>query len=94
MSDKPEQLPVRKVGDGPWEVLIISNDRWLPCESEDDARLIAAAPVYEYEALERIRYGPDFADELDRLANVLEDYRIGFGSRFFRRRAEEARKQS
>ena len=91
MPDKPDPLPVRKVGDGPWEVLIVSNDRWLPCDSEDDARVIAAAPVYEYESLERTRSGSQFANELDRLADVLENYRIGFGSRFFRRRAEEAR---
>lgn len=92
MTAKPNPLAVRKVGDGAWEVLIVTNDRWLPCESEDDARVIANAPVYEYESLERIRSGSQFAIELDRLADVLEKYRIGFGSRFFRRRAEEARK--
>ena len=91
MPDKPDSLAVRRVGNGPWEVLIASNDRWLPCHSEDDARLIAAAPVYEYESLERIRSGAQFANELDRLANTLEEHGIGFGARFFRRRAEEAR---
>ena len=94
MPKKPDGLRIRKVGDGAWEVLIASDDQWLPCHSEDDARLIAALPVYEYESLERTRSGPEFADELDRLANVLEKYEIGFGSRFFRRRAEEARNQS
>jgi hypothetical protein len=82
---------VRKVGDGPWEVLVVSNDRWLACESEDDARILAEAPVYEYESLERIRSGAQFANELDRLANALERHRMGFGARFFRRRAEESR---
>jgi len=94
MREKPEQLPVHKVGDRAWEVRIIPNAQGLLCESEDDARLVAAAPMYEYESLERTRVGSEFADELDRLATVLAKYRIGFGSRFFRRRAEEARRQS
>ena len=94
MPNKPDPLPVRKVGDGSWEVLLVSDNQWLSCESEDDVLLISVAPVYEYESLERMRSGAEFANELDRLANVLEKYRIGFGSRFFRRRAEEARKQS
>ena len=91
MSEKPDPLPVRKVADGRWEVLIVSDDRWLPCNSEDDARVIAAAPVYEYESLERTRSGSEFANELDHLADVFEKYRMGFGSKFFRDRAEAAR---
>ncbi len=91
MSQKPDPLPVRKVGDGLWEVLIIGKDRWLPCYSEDDARIVAALPVYEYESLERTRSGLEFANELDRLADVLDKYNFAFGSRFFRRRAQEAR---
>jgi hypothetical protein len=79
MSEKPEKLPVRKVGDGPWEVLVVGKDRWLSCDSEDDARIIAATPVYEYDALERVRSGPKFADELRHLADLLEKYRMGFG---------------
>jgi hypothetical protein len=94
MSQKPDPLPVRKVGDGLWEVLIIAKDRWLPCYSEDDARIVAAVPVYEYESLERTRSGLEFANELDRLADLLDKYNFGFGSRFFRRRAQEARNQS
>ena len=91
MDEKPRPLPVRKVGDGPWEILIVGNDRWLQCDSEQHARTIAKAPVYEYEALERLRSGVSFAADLGELADVMERYRFGFGSRFFRRRAEEAR---
>ena len=36
MSQKPDPFPVRKVDDGPWEVLIVEDDCWLPCDSEDD----------------------------------------------------------
>jgi hypothetical protein len=59
MSQKPDPFPVRKVGDRPWEVLIVENDCWLACESEDDARVIAAAPVYEYESLKLTRPVPN-----------------------------------
>ena len=93
MPEKPGPLPVRKIGDGSWEVLVASNNQWLPCESENDARLVGAVPIYEYESLERIRSGREFAEELECLADVLEKYRIGFGSRFFRRRAEDAKNQ-
>lgn len=67
------------------------NNQWLQCHSEDDARLIAEAPVYKYDALERLRSGCTLAAELDRLADLLQKYDIGFWSRFFRRRAAEAR---
>lgn len=86
----PDRLPVREY-EGRWEVLIVIKDMWLACENEADARAIAAAPVLEYESLERIRSGPSFAAELERTATALTKYRMGFGSRFFERRARETR---
>jgi len=73
-------------------VLIANENRWFPCEAERDARTIAHMPVFEYEALERMRPGAEFAAELDELADTLEKYRVGFGTRFFRWCADEARR--
>jgi hypothetical protein len=88
----PSTFPVRKVGDGGWEVLIADENMWLSCASETDARIIARARILEYESLEGTRSGDAFAAELDELASTLEKYRMGFGSRYFRRRATEVRR--
>lgn len=90
----PKASPVRQVGDGPHEVLFAGNDSWTPCRSETDARAIATAPILEYEALAGTRSGADFAGELEQCASALERNGIGFGSRFLRRRAEEARQRN
>ena len=91
-SKLPQRFPVRKVGDQEWEVLIATDNTWLSCETERDARIIANGPMLKYESLERTRPGPEFARELDEIADTLTKYGIGFGSRFFRRRATEARR--
>src|SRR5262245_54946865 len=88
----PRRFPwaVRQLPDGHWEVLISeADDVWLACDSEEDARAIAAAPLLEYEALERVKSGPQFAAELQKTADALEKYHMGFGSRFFNRRVQE-----
>lgn len=90
----PQPFAVRKVGERAWEVLIATENMWLPCETERDARTIARAPVLEYESLEGTRTGAAFGAELEELADMLAKYCIGFGSRFFRRRAEEARRNA
>ncbi len=88
----PFPWAVRQGPNGQWQVLISeADDIWLDCESEEDARAIAAAPVLQYQALARAESGPQFAAELRKTADVMEKYRMGFGSRFFRRRAEEVR---
>jgi hypothetical protein len=85
-------LKVRELPDGTWQVLISERDDvWLTCDSEEDARAIAAAPVLEYEALARVKSGPQFAAELEKTADALAKYRMSFGSRFLRRRAQEVR---
>lgn len=85
-------LKVRDLPDGTWQVLISElDDVWLTCDSEEDARAIAAAPVLEYEALARVKSGEHFAAELERTADALAKYRMSFGSRFLRRRAQEVR---
>ena len=90
----PRRLPleVRELPDGPWQVLISEiDDVWLTCDSEDDARTIAKARVLEEESLGRLNSGEQFAAELEKTADAMERYRMGFGSRFLRRRAEEVR---
>ena len=89
---RPQPCPVRKVGERDWEVLIANETTWLSCDKERDARIIARGPVLEYESLEDTRTGTAFAAELEELAATYERYRIFTGSRFFRRRANEARR--
>ncbi len=67
-----------------------ADDVWLDCESEEDARAIAAAPVLEYQVLGRAESGPQFAAELRKTAEAMAKYRMGFGSRFLRWGAETA----
>lgn len=90
----PRRFPwkTRQLPDGSWQVLIAEPDGvWLTCDSEEEALAIAAAPVLEYEALDRVNSGEPFASELEKTAEAFAKYRMSFGSRFFRRRAQEAR---
>ena len=87
--EQPQPLSVRQLF-GKWEVLIISTDRWLTCENEEDARTIAKMPIYEYGALKG-RRGEAFAVELDQIADTLEKYNMKFAFRFFRHSAKLAR---
>jgi hypothetical protein len=92
MHELPAVLPVRCLN-GRWQVLFDSTERWQECESEADARLMAKCKILRFEALEVLRTGDKFAAQLEQLADTMQTYRIGFGSRFFRRRAEEARRR-
>jgi hypothetical protein len=88
----PLQLPWEmREREGHWEVLISEYDNWLSCDSEDDARAIAATPVLKDEALAQERRDPQFVSELERTADALARYRLGFDSRFLRRYAEKLR---
>jgi hypothetical protein len=89
----PERFPwpVRVGPTGRWQVLISEADgAWLDCDSEEDARAIAAAPVLERQVLAEAESGAQFAAELRHTAEVMARYRLGFGSRFFRWGAEQA----
>lgn len=88
-------LEVREVTNGPWQVLINKpDDVWLTCDSEDDARTIAKASVLEDEALELQTSDEELAAELEKTADAMERYRMGFGSRSLKRRAQEVRQLS
>ncbi len=88
----PNPFPVHSVGDNHWEVLIVPKNKWLSCLSEADARAIAAAPKLKYESINGVRDDPAFADELEKSAEVLAKYNIGFEARFLKLRADEIRK--
>ena len=90
-DEKPDAFPVRVLSDGTAEVLLIPEDKWLSCEGEQEAKIIASAPVLNYERLVENRSGVEFAERLGEVSRALEAHHIGFGSRFFARRAEEAR---
>jgi hypothetical protein len=86
---------VRQASNGHWQVLISESDEvWLECDSEEDARTIASAPVLQYEAVERLKSGERFEAELKKTADAFQKYRLGFGSRFFTWAADEARKRA
>jgi hypothetical protein len=88
----PRRFPLatRKGPDGVWQVNISGpHDVWLDCDSEEDARTVAAAGVLEEQALDHLRTGPEFAEELRKTANVMERYRMGFGSRRLRGLAKD-----
>ena len=90
----PRRFPwkVRELPDGTWQVMISERDDvWLTGDSEKDVLAIASAPVLEYEALAKLKNGPQFAAELENTADALAKYRMSFGSRFLRRRAQEVR---
>jgi hypothetical protein len=90
----PRPLPwkVRELPGGEWQVLVSeADDQWLTCDSESDARAIASAPVLEYEALGRLKSDPQFRAELEKTADVMQQYRMGFGSRRLRGLAQDLR---
>lgn len=91
--DRPNPFPVRRVGDRPWEVFIIEppQERWIECECEADARLVASAPQARFDSLAGMRSGAEFAQELQTLADVLARYRMSAAARYFRQRAVIAR---
>ena len=86
-------LETRELPDGSWEVLISeADDVCITCESKSDAQLIAHARVLEHEALARLKTGLPFAAELEKTADAMEKYRMGFGSRFLRSLAQDFRR--
>jgi hypothetical protein len=92
MGDQPSRFPVRHVEGRGWEVLIAGRENWLSCRNDEDARTLSNASMLEVDVLEGRRRGEEFAAKLERLADMLERYRMGFGSRFFRSSARDARR--
>lgn len=85
-----QPLPMRQAQNGTWEVEN-SPGNWVRCHTEEDARMLSNAPI----VLDR-SYRTQFPDnalatELEETAAILEEYTIGWGSRFMRWRAQCAR---
>ena len=92
----PQKIPlkVRELPNGPWEVLISEiDDVWLTCDSEDDARTIAKAHVLLEEHMGGRNSDAEFAEELEKAADIMLKYRMGFGSRTLRHCAQEVRQR-
>ena len=88
--DEPVPLQVRE-NNGQWEVQT-EPDRWVLCSCKDDASQIAALPFMQYEAMSLMRSTDiDFADECEKLSNVLKQHRMRFHAYFFACRAQEIR---
>jgi len=90
MSPPPAPLEVRQGTEGRWQVNI-APDHWLSCTSENDARLIALAVVYEHDFIYEVRNDLDFASELDQLADLFKTYRMGVGEGWLRVSATQIR---
>ncbi len=91
LEETPKRFLTREL-DGKHEVLIIPEDKWLTCQNKGDADAIARVPILEYEALARGRTGSAFATELEESADAMKRHRMGFGHRFLRHQAQEARR--
>jgi hypothetical protein len=92
----PRQFPFEtsELPDGSWQVLISkSDDLWLSCESEKDAKIIAAAPLLQDEVLGRLCPGETLVAELKTTSDTMSKYRMGFGSRFLRGFADNLREE-
>ena len=84
MDQAPPPFSVRKLTNKNWEVLIVPDDHWLSCDSEEDARLISRGRVCEHDFIYEIRKDLNFADELEQLANLFKKYQMGVGEGWFR----------
>jgi len=87
-SAKP--LPLRQSEDGTWEVENVAGN-WIRCHTEQDARILSNAPVVLEQSYTSVFPDEALAVRLEETAQILEDYKIGFESRFFRSRAKRAR---
>jgi len=87
-SEKP--LPIRQTDDGQWEVEN-SPGHWTKCGTKADATAISNAPLLLERSFNTDYPNERVAAELEKTAAVLEKYKIGFGSRYFRRRAKVVR---
>jgi len=83
-------LPLRQADDDTWEVEN-SPDQWTRCETKEDAMTISNAPLILEKSFKVVYPDENVAAELEATAAVLEQYNIGFGSRFFRVRAKVVR---
>jgi len=63
-------------------------DNWITCETEEDAKIISNAPIVLAKSHVATRPDELLAADLEKTAEKLEQYRIGFGSRYLRRQAQ------
>ena len=88
-----DRFPVREV-DGVWQVHVsvgMDNAQWLACETKEEARQLANAPVLWDEISSGKRMTRSNAAELDATAEVMEKYGMTSGARDFRHSAEQVR---
>ncbi len=90
MSKSAEPLSLRQCDDGKWEVENVP-DNWIKCETKEDAQIISNAPIVLQESYEALLPNEKVAARLERMADKLEQYKLGFHARRFRARAKLAR---
>ena len=87
--EKSQPLPVRNRA-GKWEVFIVDDNRWLACESEDDARTIAAAAGLMHVSPEMGLTDPDMVQQIRKASATFSKYHMSFGSELLKHFAERA----
>ena len=90
MPKSAEPLPIRQSDGSKWEVENVPGN-WIKCGTEADAKIISNAPVVLQESYETFLPNKTVAARLDKTAEKLEQYNMGFHARRFRRRAKLAR---
>lgn len=89
-STSAEGLPLRQSDDGKWEVENVPGN-WITCETEEDARIFSNGPIVLEESFRTTFPDKALAARLEKTAEILEQYKIGFTSRYLRNRAKLAR---
>ena len=85
-----QPLPLRQSDDGKWQIENVPGN-WITCYNEEDATILSNAPVLLGQSWSNSPTEA-LAIKLEKTAKILEDYKIGFTSRYFRARAQSVRK--
>jgi hypothetical protein len=84
-----QPLPLRQSDDGKWQVENVPGN-WITCYNEEDANILSNAPVLMGQSWSSSP-NETLAINLEKTAQKMEDYKIGFTSRYFRARAKSVR---
>ncbi len=73
-DERPDRFPIRLHAEQGWQVFIVEEQEWLNVQNEEEAKAISVSPLLNYDALQCLRTGADFAKELSAAATVLRKY--------------------
>jgi len=90
MSKLPKPFLLRQSDDGKWEVEMRA-DKWVKCETKEDAEILSNAPIVRAELDEAMCPNEILATKLEKTAEKLEQYNRCADARYFRAMAKLAR---